>query len=202
MRWYDLFSWTYDLQLEHRYRPWQEQLVRQAGLQPGMRVLDLGCGTGQLFDLLVSAVGPEGRVLGLDCSHGMLAKARRRILDHGYRNVGLYHLDICADWPDELEDFDAVICSMVLSAVPDLGCAFDKAWGVLKPGGRMAIMDAHASTRTLQTGLVEKLARADLDRRVWEALAAQATDYERVVTEANPATFGGELIIATGTRAA
>lgn len=202
MRWYDLFSWTYDLQLEKSYRPWHEQLVERAGIEPGMRVLDLGCGTGQLFEFLEKKVGPEGRVLGLDCSHGMLGQARRRILKNNWRNVGLYHLDVCADWPEELKDFDVVVASMVFSAVPNFECAFGKAWGALKDGGRMAILDAHASTRTLQTRFVEKLAQADLDRRVWEELASRASDYERVVTEASPTTFGGELIIATGTRPA
>lgn len=202
MRWYDLFAYTYDLQLEALYRPWRTELVEAAALGPGMRVVDLGCGTGQDFDLLVQAVGPEGSVVGLDASSGMLGRARRRIARAGWGNVEVRQVDLTGPWPEDLADVDAVVAAMVLSALPADGweAAMRRAWGALRPGGRFALLDAHAETRTLQTRMVEWIAQADLDRAVWEPLEGLAPDFRLTATGASPSAFGGRLVVATGTR--
>lgn len=196
MRWYDLFSWTYDLQLERTYRPWRTAFIEALDLKPGMRVLDLGCGTGQDFDLLVEAVGPEGEVVGLDLSSGMLDRARARIRRAGWDNVRVEQVDLCGDW--SVEPVDAVAAAMVFSALPDPARTLDAAWSALRSGGVFGILDAYASQRTFQTRMVEWIAQADLDRAVGAGLEERSVDFQRRVTEASPAVFGGELVIATG----
>src|SRR3982751_270389 len=64
-----------------------EQILRQAGLQPGMRVLDLGCGPGDVSFLAASIVGPSGSVRGVDRSHEPIALARERAARAGLTNV-------------------------------------------------------------------------------------------------------------------
>jgi demethylmenaquinone methyltransferase/2-methoxy-6-polyprenyl-1,4-benzoquinol methylase len=76
---YDKISGVYDLLAEHSEGP-----VRQAGLDKlapaaGERVLEIGYGTGHCLVLLAEAVGPEGKVFGIDLSEGMRARARERV---------------------------------------------------------------------------------------------------------------------------
>lgn len=61
--------------------------VRRLALRPGDHVLDVGCGTGDSFPLLVEAVGPTGRVTGVDLSDEMAAVARSRVAEAGWGNV-------------------------------------------------------------------------------------------------------------------
>jgi precorrin-6B methylase 2 len=74
-------------------RSYQERLRRRAvarlELAPGATVVDAGCGTGASLPLLVEAVGPAGRVVGVDQSSGMLAEAARRIDEQGWSNFEL-----------------------------------------------------------------------------------------------------------------
>ena len=207
MRWYDVFAHTYDLQLEKLYRPWRERTVAGMGLAPGATVLVLGCGTGQDLDLLVDAVGPTGRVIGVDLSAGMLAKAQAKVAKAGWTNVTLLEgdvLDLAGGGVDAaLGDtpLDAVLETICFTAVPDVAAAFEQAWSRLRPGGTFTMMDVHASKRTFQTKMVECLARAHLDRKVWEVLEAEAQGFEREVFDAPASTFGGDLFRAQGTKA-
>jgi 2-polyprenyl-3-methyl-5-hydroxy-6-metoxy-1,4-benzoquinol methylase len=68
-------------------KPITERLLREAGLAPGMRVLDLGCGTGDVAMLAAEIVGPEGEVVGIDRSADVLAVAQGRALGAGHTNI-------------------------------------------------------------------------------------------------------------------
>jgi ubiquinone/menaquinone biosynthesis C-methylase UbiE len=67
--------------------PVREAAVSRLCLQPGSRVLDVGCGTGASFPFLVQAVAPEGEVLGVDISPDLAAIANKRIEQEGWNNV-------------------------------------------------------------------------------------------------------------------
>lgn len=86
-----LYGWragSYELQLAP-YEFIRRMAVEHLQLRPGQRVLDLGCGTGMSLPLLRAAVGPSGRVLGVDLSPEMLAQARQRVQRAGWGNVQL-----------------------------------------------------------------------------------------------------------------
>lgn len=201
MGWYDLFSWTYDLQLEGLYRPWRAQLFDLLALQHGERVVDLACGTGQNLDGVAPAVGAEGRVVGVDLSSGMLARARARVVRHGWTHVDLVQADLttldAAALPDATP-FDVALCTVGLEAIPDPDAVVARAWDLLRPGGRFGLMAVHAEQRTFQTWMVELLAQADLSRRTWEPVEARAVDVVHVVTDAPASTFGGALHLVVG----
>lgn len=106
----------------------------------GATVLDVGCGTGRNFPYLVPRVGTRGRVVGLDFSEGMLGQARRRVERMGYSNVTLIQGDavVLEGVP---EPVDAVVSAWCYGIAYDLDAALNRALDVLRPGGRLAVMD-------------------------------------------------------------
>lgn len=105
----------------------------------GATVLDIGCGTGRSFPMLLQRVGPQGRVLGLDYSAGMLQQARRLVDTHGWRNVELVQCD-ALNLDRVVEPVDAVISVWCYGIVSDLTCALERAVDVVAPGGPVSIM--------------------------------------------------------------
>lgn len=69
--------------------PYRRQTVTRLAPQPGETILDVGCGTGLNFELLVGPLGPEGAIVGVDVSPHMLRLARERADRHGWKNVVL-----------------------------------------------------------------------------------------------------------------
>ena len=74
---YDKISGVYDLLAEHSEGPVRQTGLDKLALAPGERVLEIGYGTGHCLVQLAEAVGPEGKVFGIDLSEGMRARARR-----------------------------------------------------------------------------------------------------------------------------
>ena len=117
----------------------RRRAVAALHLRPGHSVLEIGCGTGLNFPLLVSAVGRTGLVIGIDASDDMLARARRRIERRRWANVAVHAADAAAL---ELEvGFDAVLFSYSLSMIPRWEQALARAAGLLKPGARLGVLD-------------------------------------------------------------
>lgn len=115
------------------------RVVELLGELDGRTVLDVGCGTGRNFPLLVERVGEHGRVIGLDCSNGMLGEARRLVERRGWRNVELV-LDDAVSLGRIREPVDAVLSVWCYGTVYDLDAALDRAIDVLRPNGTISIM--------------------------------------------------------------
>jgi SAM-dependent methyltransferase len=120
-------------------------------LTGGETVLELACGPGVNFPLLVRAIGPAGGLVGLDYSEEMLAAARERARDAGWRNVELVQGD-AATVELPLESFDAALCIVGLSVVPDHEGAIERVRAALKGGGRFVVLDGR-----LDRGLIRFL---------------------------------------------
>jgi ubiquinone/menaquinone biosynthesis C-methylase UbiE len=204
--WYDLFSLFYDRALEQLYAPFRARAVDALRVRPGARVLDLPCGTGKSLDLLAPAVGPEGAVLGVDLSGGMLGKARKRVARAQWQQVQLRKAPVAevdaAFVRDALgeAELDGVLCALGLTAFPEWERALDGMLSLLRPGGRLVVLDVYAERPTRESRSVELVARADLARRVWEPLAQRCDEFERAVLPADTKKMGGELYVAAGTR--
>jgi SAM-dependent methyltransferase len=84
---------VYDLELAV-FEPVRRRAVAWLAAQAGDTVLDVGCGTGLSFELLQSAVGPRGRIIGIEQSPEMIEIARQRVARHGWRNVTLVHAPV------------------------------------------------------------------------------------------------------------
>lgn len=175
-RFFVLFEWLFLLPRGIRRRA-----VERLELKPGGRVLEVGCGTGRNLVHLVRAVGPHGRVCGIDLSEGMLREARALSAGAGWRNVTLLREDAADYALPEL--FDGVIFSLSYAVIPRHREALRRAWEHLRPGGYVVIMDAK-----LPSGFLGRLlhpfvvwaSRATVlgnpDIRPWDELAELTDD--------------------------
>src|SRR2546426_8936161 len=125
-------------------------------LEPGERVLDLGCGAGT--DSLVAAqmVGPDGHVVGIDMTREMLDKARRAATEMSAENVEFVEGE-AEQLPFADESFDVVISNGVIDLIPDKDAVFAELHRVLAPGGRIQVADV-----TIQNPVSEE-GRRDID---------------------------------------
>ena len=130
----------------------RKRAVDQLKLRRGNRVLEVGCGTGRNFAFLRDAVGPEGRVYGVDLSEGMLCRARKLCQRRRWNNFVLIEADAANYVSQEL--FDGVLFSFSYNVMPHHRSVLRQVWKQLRPGGRLVIMDAR-----LPPGRLGKLVR-------------------------------------------
>ncbi len=135
---YDLMN---DLMSFGVHRLWKRFAVRSLGLRPGHRVLDLAGGTGDLSILISPIVAETGSVILADINAEMLKVGRDRLLDRG-----LLHNINCAQvnaeqLPFESNYFDRIIIAFGLRNVTDKAAALRSMYRVLKPGGRLVILE-------------------------------------------------------------
>jgi SAM-dependent methyltransferase len=135
---FDLAAPTYDEVGVPWFGPIAEGLVDALAPRPGEVVLDAGCGKGAATFLLAERVAPQGRVLGLDVSDGMLSRARLLAQQRGVAGIEWMLGDAAApDLPPS--SVDVVASSLVLFFLPDPVTAL-RAWhGVLGPAGRVGV---------------------------------------------------------------
>jgi demethylmenaquinone methyltransferase/2-methoxy-6-polyprenyl-1,4-benzoquinol methylase len=119
----------------------RERSVAALDPAPGERVLEVGCGAGRGFGPLREGLGPEGELVGLDASAGMVRAARERAREAGWGNVSVVRGDARRP-PLAAGSFDAVYAAMSVSAVPEPTAAIEAIRGRLRPGGRLVLLDA------------------------------------------------------------
>jgi demethylmenaquinone methyltransferase/2-methoxy-6-polyprenyl-1,4-benzoquinol methylase len=135
-RWYDLVAGG----TEKKYRDWG---LEKLAAGPGEKILEIGFGTGHCLVSLAKAVGPAGRVTGLDISDGMLAIARERLQQEGLNERVDLHLGDAAKL-DFIESgsLDGVFMSFTLELFdnPEIPRVLQECYRILKLGGRLAVV--------------------------------------------------------------
>jgi SAM-dependent methyltransferase len=127
--------------------PGTRMILSAAGVGPGMRVLDVGAGTGEVSLLAAQLVGPTGSVVGVDRSSDALANAERKGAALGIENTRFEHADLAHYEPDP--GYDAVIGRLVLPYLPDPMAAVTSWLQALVPGGVVVAMEYDiAASRT------------------------------------------------------
>ena len=109
-------------------------------IKAGMVVLDLGSGAG--FDCFLAAkkVGKNGKVIGVDMTGEMVAKAKKNAKNYGFRNVE-FRMGEIEELPVEDNSVDVIISNCVINLSPDKPRVFDEAYRVLKKNGKMFVSD-------------------------------------------------------------
>lgn len=182
-----------------RIKAYRIHAIELLRLRRGDCVVDLACGTGLSFPLLVERIGPEGRLIGVDLSPGMLECAKERIERSGWNNVELIQSDM-AGYPFP-EHVNAVLSIGAFGYVPEYNRVIERAKHALVPGGRLVIADGKRPERWpfwvvnvfvwffRPFGFTVEY----FDRRPWESV-------ERLFEEtAFEERYGGALYISSGT---
>ena len=120
-----------------------EDVLRRAGLQRGMQVLDIGSGIGDVSLLAARMVGSDGSVLGIDKAPSSVEAARRRVAALGVQNVSFEESDLAEFATDR--KFDAIVGRFVLTYVPDRARVLRSLTRHLKPGGIVALQELDMS---------------------------------------------------------
>jgi SAM-dependent methyltransferase len=113
--------------------PATRMIFTAAGMRPGMRVLDLGCGAGDVTFAAADLVGPEGSVVGVDRSPDALARARLRAGQRGEAQVQFVEGDVHDPAPGG--PFDAIIARLLLMYIPDPAAVLRRQAAALRSGG-------------------------------------------------------------------
>lgn len=111
-----------------------------AGIKKGDTVIDLGSGAGNDVFIARSIVGESGKVIGLDFTEEMLAKANQNKEKLGYKNIE-FKLGEIEQMPFENNAADVVVSNCVLNLVPDKNKAFAEIYRILKPGAHFCVSD-------------------------------------------------------------
>lgn len=135
---YDLMN---DLMSLGVHRFWKRHAINSCGLRLGQKVLDLAGGSGDLTARISPIIGEQGLVILADINADMLRMGRQRLLDKGlYQNISYVRANAeCLPFPDNY--FDRIIISFGLRNVTDKQKALHSMYQILKPGGRLIILE-------------------------------------------------------------
>jgi ubiquinone/menaquinone biosynthesis C-methylase UbiE len=119
--------------------PLTERFLRDAGISSGMRVLDIGCGMGDVTLIAAQLVGSAGHVTSIDLDQASIETAQRRAAAFGLENTSFSRADIAAYAP--LDPFDAIVGRLVLLFVRDPMPIIKRLCGMLRSGGILALQE-------------------------------------------------------------
>jgi len=141
-RFYDRISGAYDLISDAGEAAARRRGIELLAVRPGERVAEIGYGTGHALEALALAVGPTGRVAGIDISDGMRREADRRLERAALTERVELQVGVAPPlpWPDD--EFDAVFMSFTLELFPDdvIPALLGEVARVLRPAGRLGVV--------------------------------------------------------------
>lgn len=137
----------YDLPISHMFRKYKQKAFRASSLKSGDRVMVFCCGTGLDFAEILKKIGNSGRITGVDFSAEMLQVAGKRIEKQGWDNIELIHADVSDHLPIQEKQYDAGVCTLGLSIIPDYINAYENLIANIKNGGEIIIGDMQLASK-------------------------------------------------------
>jgi len=171
-RWADVYDRVADLP---GVAGWRARAVETLAVDGGETVVEMGCGTGANVPYLRDAVGPDGRVLGVDVTREMLTQAREH---DGRVGPGVGYVQGDATRPP-VSECDAVLASFVVGIFPDPAAVVETWCDLVGPGGRVALLNFQRSDRALAAPL----------NLAFEGFVRLSSPGSRLATESQAATF-------------
>lgn len=135
---YDLMNTLMSFGLD---KGWRRKAVRTVEAKPGMNLVDVCCGTGQLSMELAMTVGNTGHITGLDFSKNMLDQAREHVSESPYQSIIKLIQGDAMNLPFEDNSFDGATVGWGLRNLPDLEKGIREMIRVIKPGGKVVSLD-------------------------------------------------------------
>jgi demethylmenaquinone methyltransferase/2-methoxy-6-polyprenyl-1,4-benzoquinol methylase len=131
----------YDFSLPPFFGLWKKKAFNDSSLNNGDRVLVFCCGTGLDFPHILKKIGKEGEIIGVDFSSEMLQKAKEKIKKENWANIELIEIDI-TKFENKLDKkFDAGVCTLGMSIIPDYKSAYYNLLSNVKKQGEIIIGD-------------------------------------------------------------
>ena len=184
--------------LGFRETPYRKKAVEALHLHEGDTVVELGCGTGLNFSFLEKAVGPRGRIVGVDLTARMLDVALKRIERRGWDNVKLVREDAARyRFPRQV---DGILSTLALTLIPEYDAIIRRASAALPPGKRLVLLDLQQPP-WLPGWLLDRIiplvrpfgVTADLaERHAWESVVRHFKHHTK------QDYFGGIVYLAVG----
>jgi ubiquinone/menaquinone biosynthesis C-methylase UbiE len=137
------------------------RVLRALELREGERVLDIGSGPGLLANEMAALVGPNGRACGIDISEDMLAMSRKRCADKPWTE---FKKSDATNLPYPDGSFDAAVSTQVYEYVADIPQALAELYRVIRPGGRVVVLDTDYDSLVIYT---ESQARMERVLSAW-----------------------------------
>jgi len=128
-------------------RPITERFLRSAGIDAAMRVLDLGCGAGDVSMIAAELVGPAGFVVGIDRNQEVLDVARKRAQEAGLQQISFVRASV-EEFSVVDDPFDLVIGRYILIHQPEPVTLLRKAARLVRPGGALAFHEVRMASET------------------------------------------------------
>jgi demethylmenaquinone methyltransferase/2-methoxy-6-polyprenyl-1,4-benzoquinol methylase len=170
---YDLMN---DLMSAGLHRVWKRFTLQRCGLRPGQQALDVAGGSGDLARGLAHRVGPKGQVILSDINARMLARGRARLVDAGLVGNLAFVIANAQALPFRNDSFHCVTIGFGLRNVTDKQAALTDMYRVLKPGGRLLVLEFSKPTQPLLSPLYDLYSFQVLPR-LGQLVAADADSY-------------------------
>jgi SAM-dependent methyltransferase len=134
-------------------------IVQHLDLQPGMRVLDIGCGPGRVTIPIAKQVGPHGEVVAIDLQPGMLRRAQEKARAANLNNIRFLQVGL-GNGMLQIGLADRALLVTVLGEIPNRGTALREIFDALKPGGILSVTEIVFDPHFLRRSAVVRLAGA------------------------------------------
>ena len=169
-----------DLMSLGMHRLWKRFTINQAAVKPGQRILDVAAGTGDLSKAFAKLTGPTGSVVMTDINDAMLAVGRDRLMDEGVLgNIECIQAD-AENLPFDSLEFDLVTIAFGLRNVTDKLTALKSMHRVLKPGGKLLLLE-FSKPQTLLLAKVYDLYSFNIIPKIGALVANDSASYQYLV---------------------
>ena len=198
---YNQFSKVYDwISPKVYYHQPRAFAIQEMNLKAGQSILNIPCGTGQNFEYFQEKMNNSGQIIGIDLSEGMLSKAKDKIQKNKWNNITLIQNDatqINVQWVNKAIKsgfrFDSIFCDLGLSGFSQWEAIIDNLIALLKPDGRIVIMDWYIAKPSLRGSFIKWIGKGEVNRPLWQYLEKKVTNFSLNDTFKN-----GDMFVASG----